>query len=69
MASPAWPAVSFGSSNGSAVLVDNAGDSLTAVNPAARQWDDVGIVIGRQLLAGLMGQMRVEVDLVLAEDP
>src|SRR5258708_3678595 len=69
MASAAWPAVSFGLSSGSAVLVGNARASLTAVNPAAGQCDDVGIVIGRQLLAGLIGPMRVEVDLVLVEDP
>ena len=55
-------------SAGSVVLVDEAGDGWSAFDPGCGQGDDVRVVVGRELVASLMGAVAVEVMGVIVED-
>jgi hypothetical protein len=50
------------------VLVDEAGDGLSAFDPRCGQGDDAGVVVGRELVASLMGAVAVEVMGKFVED-
>jgi hypothetical protein len=50
------------------VLVDEAGDGLSAFDPGCWQGDDVRVVAGRELVSALVGSVAVEVGCVVVED-
>jgi hypothetical protein len=50
------------------VLVDEAGDGLSAFDPGCGQGDDVRVVVGRELVSALVGSVAVEVAGVVVED-
>jgi hypothetical protein len=50
------------------VLVDEAGDGLSAFDPGCWQGDGVRVVAGRELVSALVGSVAVEVACVVVED-
>ncbi|WP_405878224.1 hypothetical protein OG762_05835 [Streptomyces sp. NBC_01136] len=67
MASPvvSWDFVRW--SAGSVVLVDEAGDGLSAFDLGCWEGDGAGVVVGRELVAFLVGSVAVEVVGVVVE--
>ncbi|MBP8531925.1 hypothetical protein [Streptomyces sp. MK37H] len=48
-------------SAGPVVLVEEAGDGLSAFDPDCGQGDDVRVVLGRELVSALVGPVAIEV--------
>lgn len=50
------------------VLIDEARDGLSALDPSCGQRDDIGVVEGRELVPALVRPMSIEVPRVVVED-